>query len=83
MNNTYSCSASNSTAYEEIFKTSSRKLEQFLFVHDILANGYTKDEYGMTVWNYSSTPEVQRVVSEYKALVTNRLKNHTMIEREA
>lgn len=54
------------------FETSSRKLEQFLFVHDIKHIGFYKNEDGMTVWRYPNTPEVTAVVREYRDILAKR-----------
>lgn len=55
-----------------IFETSSRKLEQFLFVHDIFHSGFHKNEDNMTVWEYPNTPEVMDVVEEFRAIQRRR-----------
>lgn len=55
-----------------IFETSSRKLEQFLFVHDILHVGFHKDDDNMTVWEYPKTPEVMEIVKEFRAIQRRR-----------
>lgn len=51
-----------------IFETSSRKLEQFLFCHEIRHDGFYKNEDNMTVWMYKKTPEVMEVVKEFRAI---------------
>lgn len=55
-----------------VFETSSRKLEQFLFAHCIQHIGYHKDEDGMTVWEYPKTAEVSRVVTEFREIMGRR-----------
>ena len=55
-----------------MFETSSRKLEQFLFVHDIFHQGWHKDVDGMTVWEYQETDELKRVVEEYRTIQARR-----------
>ena len=54
------------------FETSSRKLEQFLFIHDIHHIGLYKNEDNMTVWQYPYTEEVMEVVSEFRAIQRRR-----------
>ena len=63
------------------FETNSRKLEQFLFLHDIHHSSWRKDDDGMTVWAYPKTDEVVRVVDEYRDIVAKRTMNYT--ERSA
>lgn len=55
-----------------VFETSSRKLEQFLFIHDIRHSGWRKDDDGMTVWQYPDTDEVNHVVTEFREIMTRR-----------
>lgn len=52
------------------FETTNRKLEQFLYLHKIVACGQHKSEDAMNVWEYQRTPELERVVAEYKELYT-------------
>ena len=59
-------------ANEKTFETTSRKLEQFLYMHDIHHCDWRKDPYGTTIWVYPNTPEVQRVVTEYMGIVARR-----------
>lgn len=54
------------------FETSSRKLEQFLFVHDIRHIGFYKNEDNMTVWQYPADSETMRVVEEFRAIQRRR-----------
>ena len=54
------------------FETSSRKLEQFLFMHDIEHQSFYKDEDNMTVWVYPDNQEVREVVGEYRRIVARR-----------
>ena len=54
------------------FETTSRKLEQFLFVHDIQHESFYKNEDNMTVWVYPNSEEVQEVVAEYRKIVARR-----------
>lgn len=55
-----------------LFETRNRKLEQFLFLHDIEHIGFRKDADGMTVWQYESTPELKRVVQEFREIQARR-----------
>lgn len=54
------------------FETNSRKLEQFLFMHDIQHKRFYKNEDNMTVWVYPDNAEVREVVSEYRRIVARR-----------
>lgn len=54
------------------FETNSRKLEQFLYLHDIFHLSWHKDEDNMTVWVYPNNKEVKRVVDEYREIVQRR-----------
>lgn len=54
------------------FETNARKLEQFLFVHDIHHQSYYKDRDNMTVWVYPNTEEVREVVAEYRRICARR-----------
>lgn len=60
------------------FETNSRKLEQFLYLHDIPHTSWHKDEDNMTVWVYPNTEEVRRVVGEYREIVQRRQNRMTM-----
>lgn len=55
-----------------MFETTSRKLEQFLFLHDIFHQGWHKDVDNMTVWEYQETEELKRVVEEFRAIQARR-----------
>ena len=57
---------------EKTFETKSRKLEQFLFMHNIRHTTWKKDAFNMTVWVYPATEEVMDVVEEYKRIVARR-----------
>lgn len=50
------------------FETASRKLEQFLYAHNIPFQSWHKNEDGMTVWVYPNTDDVRRVVAEYRSI---------------
>ena len=54
------------------FETSSRKLENFLYAHDIEAARYYKDIDGLTVWVYPDNEEVRECVDEYRRIVAKR-----------
>ena len=60
------------TAPMNIFETTSRKLEQFLFLHDILPQSWYKAADGMTVWVYPDNEEVKEVVAEYQRILARR-----------
>ena len=57
---------------QNIFETNSRKLEQFLFMHDIRHLSWRKDEDNNTIWAYPDNEEVRRVVAEYRGIVAKR-----------
>lgn len=61
----------NSTS-TKFFETDSRKLEQFLYLHDIRHLSWRKNEDNMTVWKYENTQEVRRVVDEWREIVARR-----------
>lgn len=48
------------------FTTTNRKLEQFLYMHGIRFDHWTKDLDGITIWVYENTPETMRVVEEFR-----------------
>lgn len=62
----------NSNTNNGIFETTSRKLEQFLYIHDIKHISWRKDADNMTVWAYPDTKEVRAVVSEWRQIVARR-----------
>lgn len=62
----------NSSVTPAQFETSSRKLEQFLFLHDIRYVSLRKDDDGMTVWGYNPTPETMHIVNEYRDILARR-----------
>ena len=55
-----------------IFKTSNRKLEQFLHMHRIAFDDQRKSADGMNEWFYTITPELVKVYQEYRELYTNQ-----------
>ena len=56
-----------------IFETSSRKLENFLFAHDIQHIGFYKNELdGLTVWQYRVDDYFVHVLREYKIVLSRR-----------
>lgn len=61
------------TVATNIFETTNRQLEQFLYAHDIFHSGWYKDEYGMTTWIYPDTVEVKHVVAEYREICKRRV----------
>ena len=67
MNSTITASTTNS-----VFETSSRKLEQFLYVHDIQHQSFYKDLDNMTVWVYPDSEELRGVVDEYRRICARR-----------
>ena len=56
------------------FETCNRKLEQFLFAHFIRHESWYKNEDNLTVWVYPDTPNVRKVVAEYRTLVQEQKK---------
>ena len=52
----------HNTRESQCIETTSRKLEQFLYMHDIFHTSWKKDAYNMTVWVYPATKEVMRPV---------------------
>ena len=58
---------------EKIFETSSRKLENFLYAHDIMHVGFYKNELdGLTVWQYLPDDYFYHVIEEYKIVLKRR-----------
>lgn len=55
-----------------IFTTTSRKLEQFLYVHGIQHESWHKNEDGMTAWVYTLNPETRRIIDEYREIIRRR-----------
>lgn len=51
-----------------IFTTTNRHLENFLFMHRIRFISHGKTEDGMTQWSYLADEKFQEVLSEYKQL---------------
>lgn len=51
---------------KNLFTTKNRKLEQFLYVHDIHFLTWSKDIDSMTEWLYEPTNELYRVVNEWR-----------------
>ena len=51
-----------------IFKTTNRKLEQFLHMHRISFITQRKSADGMNEWFYTITPEFVKVYQEYREL---------------
>lgn len=55
-----------------MYETTSRRLEQYLFMNDITYIGIRKNDDGMTVWQYERTPWFERVIALYRALLERR-----------
>ncbi len=56
-----------------IFETSSRKLENFLFAHDIQHIGFYKNKLdGLTVWQYNIDEYFKHVLREYGIVLSRR-----------
>ena len=58
----------------ESITTKSRRLEQFFYLHGVDFESMTKDDEGMTVWQYPATPENLHIVSEFKTALARRAK---------
>lgn len=57
---------------QQLFETTSKKLEEFLYVHLILwAKSYINDD-GETVWIYLRNEEFDRVLEEFRAIQKKR-----------
>lgn len=54
------------------FETANRKLEQFLFMHDIVHLRWYRNNDNLTVWVYPNNAEVMGVVSEFRAICARR-----------
>lgn len=54
------------------FETTSRKLEQFFFLHDIRFTSWYRDRDGLTVWKYTLDDEGWRVLEEYRRIIARR-----------
>ena len=54
-----------------IFKTTNRKLEQFLHMHRIAFVDQCKSADGMNEWFYAVTPDFVKVYQEYRELYIN------------
>lgn len=54
------------------FETRNRKLEQFLFMHDIHFDSWYRDRDGLTVWKYTLDAEGLQVVEEWRRIVVRR-----------
>lgn len=60
------------------YETSNRKLENFLFVHDIFhVRWYKSPIDGLTVWVYNDTPELRRIIAEYMEIAQRRTYKRT------
>lgn len=56
----------------KIFETTNRKLEQFLYMHEILHIGSRTNEDTYTVWQYEDTPELHATIQEFKVIQEKR-----------
>lgn len=54
------------------FETTSRPLENFLYVHDIHHFETYKAEDGMTTWCYERDTYLEEVLDEYKRVLEHR-----------
>lgn len=63
---------SNRSSFDTHFETRNRKLENFLYIHDIHFSHFKKDADNMTVWVYEDTDELRRVVAEFKEISERR-----------
>ena len=52
-----------------LFNTSDRRLEQFLYAHFIPFEHQSKDLLGYTIWSYLDTPRLRQIIDEYIALI--------------
>lgn len=55
-----------------MYQTTNRKLEQFLFYHDIFFVETYRAEDGMTVWVYDDNDYLQHVICEWKEVIRRR-----------
>ena len=46
--------------------TKSRRLEQFFYAHGVQFLSCTKDDDGMTEWQYEDNEENRRILSEFR-----------------
>lgn len=56
----------------QLFQTTSRKLEEFLYLHDIRFVDTYLNEDALHVWVYKLTPYVQHVIDEYRQIIARR-----------
>lgn len=54
------------------FETNNRRLEQFLFIHDIRFSEWYKNDDGLTTWVYPDNNETREVVKEFRKLDARR-----------
>jgi len=55
------------TPTKSTIRTVSRRLENFLYAHGIMYLHYQYDPDGVIYWVYADTPEVRRIVSEFRS----------------
>ena len=66
-------------AHMNTFETCNRRLEQFLFVHDIHFMEWYKNEDGLTCWVYPDNMEIRGVVEEFRKLDARRREKRLSI----
>lgn len=54
------------------FETTSRKLEQFFYIHDIRFISFYKNQDGYTIWTYLLDDEGRHVLEEWRRIVARR-----------
>lgn len=54
------------------FETTSRHLEQFLFIHDIRWIKTYQNQDNACVWVYFLTPETSRIIEEFRSIIARR-----------
>lgn len=55
-----------------IFSTTNRHLEQFLYMHRIHFHIWNKSEDGCTTWHYHVTDELTEILNEYRDLYPHK-----------
>lgn len=56
----------------KVFRVRDKRLEQFLFCHDIFFVSSWRDEDGSMVWEYDDSPMLRSVLTEWKDIVYHR-----------
>ena len=62
----------NNVNHMNTFETCNRRLEQFLFVHDIRFSEWYRNNDGLTTWVYPDNAELREVVKEFRKLDERR-----------